>query len=84
MNSEDVIVYLTAIVAVGIIALGALAVIFHTAVLGWIVVMGVFLTVLVLLSRGNFSSKLELIEKLFFVITFIAIVCSFILLYKPM
>ena len=39
MNSEDVIVYLTAIVAVGIIALGALAVIFHTAVLAWIVVM---------------------------------------------
>jgi energy-converting hydrogenase A subunit K len=36
------------------------------------------------MSRGSFSHKIESIEKICFVVTFIAIICSFILLYKPM
>lgn len=84
MNSEDVIVYLTALVAVGIIVVGILATFLHSTTLAPIVIMGVILSIFVLLARGNFSHKIESIEKLCFVITFIAIICSFILLYKPM
>ena len=53
MNSEDVIVYLTSLVAIGIIVVGLLATLLHSTTLAPIV-------------------------------TFIAIVCSFMLLYKPM
>lgn len=84
MNSEDVIVYLTALVAVGIIVVGILATFLHSTTLAPIVIIGVILSIFVLLARGNFSHKIESIEKLCFVITFIAIICSFILLYKPM
>ena len=84
MNSEDVIVYLTALVAVGVIVLGLLAAIFHSVVVAPIVVIGVVLAFFVLRAKGNFSHKIESIEKICFVITFIAIICSFILLYKPM
>ena len=84
MNSEDVIRYFTLLVAVGIIVVGLLATLFHSTALAPIVVIGVILAIFVLLSKGNFSHKIESIEKLCFVITFIAIICSFILLYKPM
>lgn len=84
MNSEDVIVYLTALVAVGIIVVGILATFLHSTTLAPIVIIGVILSIFVLLARGNFSHKIESIEKLCFVITFIVIICSFILLYKPM
>ena len=84
MNSEDVIVYLTALVAVGIIVVGILATFLHSTTLAPIVIIGVILSIFVLLARANFSHKIESIEKLCFVITFIAIICSFILLYKPM
>ena len=84
MNSENVIVYLTAIVAIGIIVVGGLATFLHSTLLAPIVVLGVILTIFVLLAKGNFSHKIESIEKLCFIITFLAIVCSFILLYKPM
>lgn len=84
MNSEDVIVYLTGLVGVGIIIVGLLAAVLHSALVAPIVVIGIVLTAFVLLSKGNFSHKIESIEKICFVITFIAIICSFILLYKPM
>ncbi|WP_458453410.1 hypothetical protein [Methanobrevibacter sp.] len=84
MNSENVIVYLTAIVAVGVIVVGLLATVLHSALLAPIVIIGVVLAAFVLLSKGNFSHQIESIEKLCFIITFIAIICSFILLYKPM
>ena len=84
MNSEDVIRYFSLLVAVGIIVVGLLATLFHSTTLAPIVVLGVILAIFVLLSKGNFSHKIESIEKLCFVITFIAIICSFILLYKPM
>ena len=84
MRSEDVIVYLTTLVAVGIIIVGLIATLFHSTVLAPIVVIGVVLAVFVYLARGNFSHRIESIEKLCFVITFLAIVCAFILLCKPM
>lgn len=84
MNSEDVIVYLTTLVGVGVIIVGILAILLHSVVLLPIVVIGIILTVFLLLSRGNFSHKIESMEKICFVITLIAIICSFILLYKPM
>ena len=83
MNSEDVIVYLTSLVAVGVIIVGVLATLFHSTVLAPIVLVGIVLLAFSLLSRGNFSHKIESIEKICFIITFLAIVCSFILLYKP-
>lgn len=84
MNSGDVIVYLTTLVGVGVIIVGILATLLHSVVLLPIVVIGIILTVFLLLSRGNFSHKIESMEKICFVITLIAIICSFILLYKPM
>ncbi len=84
MNSEDVIVYFTALVAIGIIVVGLLATFLHSTVLAPIVVIGVILAAFVLLAKGKFAHKIESIEKLCFIITFIAIICSFILLYKPM
>ena len=84
MNSEDVIRYFTLLVAVGVIVVGLSATLFHSTALAPIVVLGVILAIFVLLSKGNFSHKIESIEKLCFIITFIAIICSFILLYKPM
>ena len=64
MNSEDVIVYFTALVAIGIIVVGLLTTALHSYLIAPIVI--------------------ESIEKICFVITFLAIICSFILLYKPM
>ena len=84
MNSEDVIVYLTSLVAIGIIVVGLLTTYLHSTIIAPIVIIGIILTIFVLLAKGNFSHKIESIEKICFVITFIAIICSFIFLYKPM
>ena len=83
MNSEDIFVYLTALVAIGVIVVGILATVYHSTILAPIVVIGVVLAIFLLLAKGNFSHKIESIEKICFVITFLAIVCSFVLLYKP-
>ena len=84
MNSEDMIIYLTSLVAIGIIVVGLLAAVLHSTVLAPIVIIGIVLAIFVFLAKGNFSHKIESIEKLCFIITLIAIICSFILLYKPM
>ncbi|WP_296875818.1 hypothetical protein [uncultured Methanobrevibacter sp.] len=84
MNSENVIVYFTALVAVGVIIVGLLTTLLHSVLIAPIVAIGLILAIFLLLSKGNFSHKIESIEKLCFIITFIAIICSFILLYKPM
>lgn len=83
MNSEDVIVYFTALVAFGIIIVGLLTTFLHSTVILPIVIIGIILAIFVLLAKGNFAHKIESIEKICFIITFIAIICSFILLYKP-
>ncbi|MBR3139304.1 MAG: hypothetical protein IKF11_00350 [Methanobrevibacter sp.] len=84
MNSEDVIVYLTSLVAIGVIIVGLLATVFHSILIAPIVIIGVILAFFVLRAKGNFSHRIESMEKICFIITFIAIICSFILLYKPM
>ena len=84
MNREDVIVYLTALVAVGMIVIGILTTALHSYLIAPIVIIGVILAIFVLLAKGNFAHKIESIEKICFIITFLAIICSFILLYKPM
>lgn len=84
MNSEDVIIYLTALVAVGVVIVGLLATVFHSVLLAPIVIIGIVLALFVLRSKGNFSHRIESFEKICFIITLIAIICSFILLYKPM
>ncbi|AMD17162.1 hypothetical protein TL18_03475 [Methanobrevibacter sp. YE315] len=84
MNSENVIVYLTSLVAVGIIVVGLLTSVFHSIIILPIVVIGIILAIFTLYAKGNFAHKIESIEKICFVITLIAIICSFILLYKPM
>lgn len=84
MNSEDVIVYLTALVAVGVIVVGLLATLLHSNIIAPIVLIGIVLAIFVLYSKGDFSHKIDSIEKICFFITIIAIICSFILLYKPM
>lgn len=83
MNSEDMIVYMTGLVAVGIVVVGLLATVLHSAMLAPIVIIGIILAIFVFMAKGNFSHKIESIEKLCFIITLIAIICSFILLYKP-
>ncbi len=84
MNSEEVIIYLTALVAIGIVVVGLLTTLLHSTLIAPIVIIGIVLAVFVLMAKGNFSHKIESMEKICFIITFIAIVCSFILLYKPM
>ena len=84
MNSEDVIVYFTALVAIGMIVVGILTTALHSSLIAPIVIIGLILAILVLLAKGNFAHKIESIEKLCFIITLLAIICSFILLYKPM
>ena len=84
MDSEKVIVYLTSLVAFGIIVIGLLATILHSIVLAPIPILGLILLVLILLTnKGHFAHKVESLEKIMFFITFIVIICSFILLYKP-
>lgn len=84
MNSEDVIVYFTALVAIGVIVVGLLTTLLHSTIIAPIVIIGIILAIFVLLAKGDFAHKIESIEKICFVITFIAIICSFILLYKPL
>ena len=83
MNDENVILYFTALVAIGIIFLGILATLLHSYVVAPIILIGIILLILVLLGKGNFAHKIESIEKICFAITFLAIVFAFILLYRP-
>lgn len=84
MSSHDAIVYLTSLVAIGIIVVGLLGAIFHSILLAPVVILGLILALLVLLSmRGGYAHKIENLEKIMFFITFIVVVCSFILLYRP-
>jgi energy-converting hydrogenase A subunit K len=84
MSSQKVIVYLISLVAIGIIVVGLLATILHSKLLAPIPILGLILAVFVLLTnKGNFAHKIENIEKIMFFITFAVIICSFILLYKP-
>lgn len=84
MYKEKGTIILTALVALGIVVVGAFATYFHSVVLAPIVVMGIaFIIGVLLTNRGNYPYLIEDLEKIFFFITFFVIVISFILLYKP-
>ena len=83
MESEKVILYLTSLIAIGIIVVGLLAVVFHSIILAPIPIIGLILVLLLLLINMGYAHKVEILEKIMFFITFIVIICSFILLYKP-
>ena len=84
MSSQKVIVYLTSLVAIGIIVVGLLATLLHSTLLAPIPILGLILAILVLLTNKDyFVHKIDKIEKIMFFVTFIVIICSFILLYKP-
>lgn len=83
MDSQKVLVYLTGLVAVGIVVVGLLATLFHSTVLAPIPILGLILVLLVFLTIYGYADKVEILEKLMFFVTFILIICSFILLYKP-
>ena len=84
MNDENIIVYFTALVAVGVIVIGILTALFHDHVACVIVIIGLVLAILAFLSQGKFAHKIESLEKICFALTLLAIICSFIFLYKPM
>lgn len=84
MNKENSTIYLTSLVAIGIIFVGSLATFLHSIVLAPIVILGIILLVLILLTnRGHFAHTIENLEKIVFFITFLVIVFSFILIYRP-
>ena len=62
MNSEDVIVYFTALVAVGLIVVGILTTALHSTMIAPIVIIGIILAIFVLFAKGNFSDKIESME----------------------
>lgn len=83
MSSHNVLVYLTGLVAVGIVVVGLLATLLHSMILAPIPIIGLILVLLVFLTINGYAEKVEVLEKIMFFITFIVIICSFILLYKP-
>lgn len=80
--NENVIVYLTALVAIGIIIVGLLTTFMHSTLIAPVVVIGLILFIFVILAKGDFAHKIENIERSCFFITFIAIILAFILLYR--
>ena len=84
MNQEKGVIFLTALVALGIACFGVVCTLVQSLWLTPIVVMGLIFFILILLTnKGHFAHKIESLEKVFFIITFLVIVVSFILLYKP-
>ena len=69
MDSEKVIIYLTSLVAMGIIVVGLLATILHSTILAPIPLLGLILLILILLTnKGHFAHTVENIEKAMFFI----------------
>lgn len=84
MNKENGVLYLTAIVAIFLIAIGITVAFYQSMIAIPIVVLGlIFLILILLTNKGNIAHNIESLEKIFFVITFLVIVVGFILLYKP-
>lgn len=84
MNKERDTIFLISLVAIGIIIISTLASYLHLIIIAPLIVLGIFFTLLILFTvRGNFHHSIENLEKIFFIITFVCIIISFILLYKP-
>ena len=68
MMNDKATIYLTSLVGFGAVVL----------------ILMLFCTALIILTlKGHFSHHIENLEKLFFVITFIVIICLFIIRFRP-
>ena len=85
MNQEKDFIILTSLVAIGIIFISFLAVIFHSQLIWPLVVIAILITPLILYQGSEKVSEFsEHLEHIAFIITFIVICVSIILLYKPL
>lgn len=83
MNDKATI-YLTSLVGFGAVVLTLITSIFHTYLIGYMFVLVVICTALILLTlKGHFAHHIENLEKLAFVITFIIIISLFIIRFRP-
>ena len=73
MNDKSTI-YLTSLVGFGAVVLTLITTFLHTTLIGYMII---------LTLKGHFSHHIENLEKLFFVITFIIIICLFIIRFRP-
>ena len=84
MFKDDAIVYLSSIVALGIIFIGATVSYFQSAIAVPIIIIGIFLFALILIvNRGRVYQHIEILEKVFFFIAIIVICILFIMHFKP-
>nr|WP_299525862.1 hypothetical protein [uncultured Methanobrevibacter sp.] len=83
MNDKATI-YLTSLVGFGAIILTLITTFLHTTLIGYMVILMVICMVLILLTlKGHFAHHVENLEKLAFIITFMIIVCLFIIRFRP-
>lgn len=84
MNSEKDFLVLISFAAVGITIASGLAAIFDTFIVIPVTIFGLIMIPLILLqNQKKFAHLAENLEKLFFFLTLIIIIISFILIYKP-
>ena len=82
MNSEDVIVYFTALVAIGMIVVGLLTTVLHSYQIAPIVIIGVVLAIFVLLGTTNAVNLTDGVDGLASSVTAIIITCLTIVSIK--
>ena len=82
MNDKSTI-YLTSLVGFGAVVLTLITTFLHTTLIGYIILMVMCTALIILTLKGHFSHHIENLEKLFFVITFIIIICLFIIRFRP-
>lgn len=83
MNDKATI-YLTSLVGFGAVILTLITAFLHTMLIGYMVILMVICTALILLVlKGHFAHHVENLEKLTFIITFVIIVCLFVIRFRP-
>ncbi|WP_365907213.1 hypothetical protein [uncultured Methanobrevibacter sp.] len=84
MMNDKATIYLTSLVGFGAIILTLITTFLHTTLIGYMVILMVICMVLILLTlKGHFAHHVENLEKLAFIITFMIIVCLFIIRFRP-
>lgn len=84
MMNDKATIYLTSLVGFGAVVLTLITTFLHTTLIGYMIILMVMCTALIILTlKGHFSHHIENLEKLFFVITFIVIICLFIIRFRP-
>lgn len=84
MMNDKATIYLTSLVGFGAVVLTLITTFLHTTLIGYMVILMLFCTALIILTlKWHFSHHIENLEKLFFVITFIVIICLFIIRFRP-